>query len=72
MSRKDDLRCDDCGNQLEKNDFIAIIGKTPSTGLSMPVGRTDSVLKKIGLFRASVFPCLCDKGFRQFRHLNAY
>ena len=48
MIRYDDLKCDDCGHQLEKNDFIAIIGKTPSTELSIPVGRTDSVLKKIG------------------------
>ena len=30
--------CDDCKRQLEKNEFIAVIGKTPSTGLSMPVG----------------------------------
>lgn len=43
-----DYKCDDCERQLEKNEFIAIIGKTPSTGLSMPVGRTDSILEKIG------------------------
>ncbi len=48
MTGNGDLKCDDCGHKLEKNNFIAIIGKTPSTGLSMPVGRTDSILKKIG------------------------
>jgi hypothetical protein len=24
--------CDDCERQLEKNEFIAVIGKTPPTG----------------------------------------
>jgi hypothetical protein len=25
--------CDDCKRSLEKKEFIAVIGKTPSTGL---------------------------------------
>jgi hypothetical protein len=33
---------------LEEGEFIAVIGKTPSTGLSMPVGRTDAIFKKVG------------------------
>jgi hypothetical protein len=33
---------------LEEGEFIAVIGKTPSTGLSMPLGRADVILKKMG------------------------
>jgi hypothetical protein len=33
---------------LEEGEFIAVIGKTPSTGLSMPVGRADAIFKKVG------------------------
>ncbi len=40
--------CDDCNRQLEKGEFIAVIGNTPSTGLSMPTGRADSIFKKVG------------------------
>jgi hypothetical protein len=40
--------CDDCKRSLEKKEFIAVIGKTPSTGLSVPVGRTDVIFKKVG------------------------
>ena len=42
------IKCDDCERQLEKNEFIAIIGKTPSTGLSMPMGRADAIFEKVG------------------------
>lgn len=40
--------CDDCKRQLEKGEFIAVIGKTPSMGLSMPGGRTDVIFKIVG------------------------
>jgi hypothetical protein len=33
---------------LEKGEFIAIIGSTPPTGLSVPLGRADAVLEKVG------------------------
>jgi hypothetical protein len=33
---------------LVEGEFIAVIGKTPSAGLSMPLGRADAILKKIG------------------------
>ena len=42
------FECDDCKHQLEEGEFIAVIGKTPSTGISMPVGRADAILKKVG------------------------
>jgi hypothetical protein len=42
------IKCDDCERQLEKSEFIAIIGKTPWTGSSMPVGRADVILENIG------------------------
>jgi len=40
--------CTDCKRQLRKGEFIAIMGKTPPTGLSTPTGRADAILKKIG------------------------
>jgi hypothetical protein len=42
------INCDDCERQLEKSEFIAIIGKVPSTGLSMPMGRADAIFEKMG------------------------
>jgi len=40
--------CNDCKRRLEKGEFIAIIGKTPPTGISVPMGRTDMIFEKIG------------------------
>ncbi len=40
--------CNGCKRRLEESEFIAIIGKTPPTGISMPVGRADAILKKVG------------------------
>jgi len=40
--------CSDCKRRLEKGEFIAIIGKTPQTGLSAPIGRADAIFKKVG------------------------
>jgi hypothetical protein len=42
------FECDECKRSLEEGEFIAVIGKTPSTGLSMPLGRADAILKKVG------------------------
>lgn len=42
------FECDDCKRQLEEGEFIAVIGKTPPIGLSMPTGRADTILKKVG------------------------
>jgi hypothetical protein len=50
--------CDDCKRRLDENEFIAVIGKTPSTGLSMPVGRTDAIFKKVGKI-------YCEKCFKK-------
>ncbi len=33
---------------MEESEFIAIIGKTPPTGLSMPMGIANVILKKVG------------------------
>ena len=40
--------CDNCKRRMEEGEFIAIIGKTPPSGLSMPLGRADAILKKVG------------------------
>ena len=40
--------CSDCKCRLEKGEFIAIIGKTPPTGISVPMGRADVIFEKIG------------------------
>jgi hypothetical protein len=42
------FECSDCKRRLEEGEFIAVIGKTPSTGLSIPLGRADAILKKVG------------------------
>jgi hypothetical protein len=41
------FECSDCKRRLEEGEFIAVIGKTPSTGLSIPSGRADVILKKL-------------------------
>jgi len=33
------FECSNCKRRLKKGEFIAIIGKTPPTGLSAPIGR---------------------------------
>jgi hypothetical protein len=33
---------------MEEDEFIAVIGKTPPTGLSMPLGRADTIFKQVG------------------------
>ena len=48
MTMKANYQCSDCKRQLEKGEFIAIIGDTPPTGLSVPVGRADTILRKVG------------------------
>lgn len=40
--------CSDCKRRLEKGEFIAIIGKTPPTGLSAPMGRADAIFERVG------------------------
>ncbi len=40
--------CSDCKCQLEKGEFIIIIGKTPPTGISAPMGRADVIFEKVG------------------------
>jgi hypothetical protein len=50
--------CDICRCRLEEGDFIAIIGKTPPTGLSIPLGRGDTILKNVGKI-------YCEKCFRK-------
>jgi hypothetical protein len=41
-------QCSDCKRQLQKGEFIAIIGNTPPTGLSAPLGRADAIWRKVG------------------------
>lgn len=40
--------CSDCKCRLEKGEFIAIIGKAPPTGISVPMGRADVIFEKVG------------------------
>ena len=48
MTLKANYQCSDCKRQLGKGEFIAIIGNTPPTGLSAPLGRVDIILVNVG------------------------
>jgi len=48
MIIKANYQCSDCKRQLEKGEFMAIIGNTPPTGLSAPQGRADIILVNFG------------------------
>lgn len=52
------FECDNCHTRLEEGEFIAVIGKTPASGMSMPLGRADAILKKIGTI-------YCEKCFKE-------
>ncbi len=52
------IKCDDCERQLEKSEFMAIIGKTPSTESSMSMGRADAIF----LF---IFKIYCEQCFKK-------
>jgi hypothetical protein len=42
------FECHVCKRRLKEGEFIAVIGQTPPTGLSMPNGRADAILKQVG------------------------
>lgn len=42
------LICSQCGRELQEGEFMAILGTTPPTGLSMPVGRADKIVDELG------------------------
>jgi hypothetical protein len=42
------LKCSRCGRELEEGEFMAVVGSVPPSGLSMPIGRGDVIVKKIG------------------------
>jgi hypothetical protein len=42
------FECENCKRRLEEGELIALLGKTPPAGLSMPLGRADTILKKTG------------------------
>jgi hypothetical protein len=48
MAIKATYQCSVCGRQLQKGEFIAIIGETPGTGFSAPQGRADAILRRVG------------------------
>jgi len=48
MAIKANYQCSDCGRQLQQGEFMAIIGNTPPTGLSAPVGRADKIFGEVG------------------------
>ena len=39
--------CSVCSRRLKEGEFVAIVGKTPPTGMSMPLGRADAIFKKV-------------------------
>ena len=54
------FECDTCKSRLEEGKFIAVLGKTPPSGLSMPLGRADAILKQVGKI-------YCEPCFRKLR-----
>lgn len=42
------LTCSQCGRELEEGEFMAVIGTTPPSGLSMPAGRGDKIIDDLG------------------------
>jgi hypothetical protein len=48
MNINANYQCSDCKRQLQKGEFIAIIGNTPPKGLYAPLGRADTILGKVG------------------------
>jgi hypothetical protein len=45
---KPNFVCSRCQKHLNEGDFIAIIGKAPPTGWSMPIGRADVIYELTG------------------------
>ena len=41
-------QCANCNKQINKNDFIAIIGQAPAAGMSTPIGRADKLFHNVG------------------------
>ena len=48
VTLKPKLKCSQCGRELQEGEFLAIVGSVPPSGLSMPVGRADAIIKKLG------------------------
>lgn len=40
--------CDNCGTVIEEGAFIAVIGKAPASGLSIPIARADKLFDEVG------------------------
>ena len=48
MSPGAEYECSNCERQLEEGEFLAVVGNTPPTGMSGPVGRADAILDEVG------------------------
>lgn len=48
MNIKAGFNCSRCGKQIERGDFMAILGEAPGTGVSLPIGRADKLIADIG------------------------
>lgn len=48
MSLGGSYQCSNCGRELKEKEFMAVIGNTPATGLSAPLGRADVILDEVG------------------------
>ncbi len=52
--------CSECKRRLEEGEFMAVIGSTPPSGLSMPVGRADAIIRLVGkIYCEECFDALC-------------
>lgn len=40
------FECSDCKCRLQPGDLIAVIGRTPKDGWSLPTGRADAIFEK--------------------------
>lgn len=40
--------CSECGVEIKKGEFMAIVGDAPAAGLSAPIGRADKLFDKVG------------------------
>jgi len=50
--------CSDCKRRFEEDEFVAIIGRTPPTGMYTPMGRPDTIFEKVGKI-------YCEKCFKK-------
>lgn len=53
------FECDTCKRKMEEGEFLAVIGKTPPSGLSMPLGGQMLFLNRLEKYIASLVSGNC-------------